>query len=110
VHTHSACLAFPASWPINIIGGQDTVTEVWTPADSSGIYLIAVDSALYHGGGSVAQEDSAAHGVWPYDGIAMGSEGETPNFVPGDSPGWTTAFPSAPPHSSAITPGSSCSP
>lgn len=101
VRPGQACLTFPASWPFSIIGPDstgriDTTTITWTPNDTIPIYLIAVDSTFFHSQLDSAQIDSVQRGIWPFDGVASGSVGETGNFVPGDAPGWSITFPSPP--------------
>jgi hypothetical protein len=109
------CFAFPASWPLRIIGpdttGQvDTTTITWTPDDEEGIYLIAVDSLVYHGGGSPGQVDSANQALPPFDGVGAASVGETPTFVPADADGWAVSFPSAPPFGASLSKDEPCEP
>src|SRR6266513_2596499 len=92
------CLTFPPSWSMRIIGPDstgrvDTTTIIWSPDDGSEIYLVAVDSAFFHGDATPAQIDSARQRVWPYTGMFMGSVGETPNFAPREAPGWMVTFP-----------------
>jgi hypothetical protein len=99
------CLPFPVSWPLRIIGTDqsghvDTTTITWTADDTSSIYLIGVDSQAYHGG--------AADGSLPYDGLVPGSLGETPNFVASDAPGWSVTFPSAPSEVSDLASAAAC--
>jgi hypothetical protein len=60
------CLRFPSSWPLRIIGPDttgkvDTTIITWTPDNADGIYLIAVDSLVYHGGGTPGQCRGDAH-------------------------------------------------
>ncbi len=95
------CLTFPSTWTLRVIGPDssgriDTTSATWTPNDSVPIYLIAVDSVLFHGHGTQGAADSSNQAIWPYDGFGPGSVGETGNFMPGSAPGWTVAFPSAP--------------
>jgi hypothetical protein len=78
-------------------GKVDTTTITWTPDNAKGIYLIAVDSLVYHGGGSDGQLDSTAQAIPPFDGVDFASVGETPTFVPGEAEGWGVSFPGAPP-------------
>jgi len=78
-------------------GRVDTSTFVWTPQDSSQIYLDAVDSAVFHGGFASAQMDSLHRGQLPYfDALGVGSVGETSRFAPGTGRGWRVTFPSSP--------------
>jgi hypothetical protein len=108
-HQGRTCLTFPPSWTLHIIGPDttgrvDTVTITWTPSDTVPIYLIAVDSAVFHRAAgtsamshaSVSTVDSATPQDSPYDGLVPGSVGETGNFLPGDATGWSVSFPSAP--------------
>lgn len=92
------CLTFPPSWSFQIIGPDttgrvDTTTITWTPFDTIPIYLIAVDSALFGSQPDSAQVDSIRYAIWPFDGIAQASVGETANFAPGGAPGWSITFP-----------------
>ena len=111
-----ACLAFPPSWSSRIIGSDttgrvDTAITTWTPADTVPIYLIAVDSVLFHSRLDSAVIDSLKEGLLPYfDGLVKASVGETPNFAPGVSPGWSVTFPSAPQWGAKLVPGESCKP
>jgi hypothetical protein len=112
-----SCLTFPADWKLRIIGSPDTTGHVdtttitWTPNDGTEIYLIAVDSALYHSPPDSAQADSLNRGLWTYfDGLTPASVGETANFSPGMAAGWLVSYPSAPVHGANLTTGSSCSP
>jgi len=77
-------------------GQVDTVTTTWTPADATPIYLVALDSAYFHSALDSAQLDSLYQGIPYFDALGAGSVGETPNFAPGVSPGWSVTFPSAP--------------
>ena len=109
------CFTFPSSWTLRVIGPDstgrvDTLIITWTPADTIPIYLIALDSVLFHGGGDSAQLDSSKQGVWPYDGLAAGSVGETPNFAPGEAAGWSVTFPGAPRWSAGLIAGEACKP
>lgn len=101
------CITFPPSWSMRVIGPDtagrvDTTTLTWTPNDHSQIYLIALDSIVFHraGAGSrISQISSSQSGVFaadtsPYDGLVPGSVGETPNFIPDSARGWSVAFPS----------------
>jgi hypothetical protein len=96
IRTPTACIRFPSSLSLGIetSGSSDTTFYTWTPENTSGITMFAVDSALYSNGGTSAQRDSSNQAVWPYDGAALFAVGYTANFVPGVSPGWTVAFPS----------------
>jgi hypothetical protein len=96
VHTATACLAFPASWTLSVatVGSADTTFTIWTPNDPAGIYLFAVDSALFSTGGTAAQRDSSSRAVWPYDGAWLGSVGSSATFIPGHAAGWSVTFPS----------------
>jgi hypothetical protein len=96
VHGATACLHFPASWTLRVetAGSTDTTFYKWTPSDTTGIYLFALDSALTYSGGTAAQRDSSSQALWPYDGVALGSVGHTATFVPGQSGGWSVTFPS----------------
>ena len=79
MHDRTGCFTFPASWSFQVIGPTDTipsaptdtVTYTWTP-DSGAIFIIAVDSALFHDG---AYPPSTIRGV-------------TTQFVPGSARGW----------------------
>jgi hypothetical protein len=107
------CLRFPPSWPLRIIGPDttgkvDTTTVTWTPDNADGIYLIAVDSLVYHGGGSPGQVDSSNRAIPPFDGVDVASVGETPTFVPGEAEGWTVSFPSAPPFCASLAKQGAC--
>lgn len=107
------CLRFPPSWPLRIIGpdttGQiDTTTITWTPDDVDGIFLIAVDSQVYHGGGSPGQIDSTNQAISPFDGVDFASVGETAIFVPAKAEGWAVSFPSAPPFSASLAGQGAC--
>jgi hypothetical protein len=98
VHSTSACLTFPAIWVLHVYGdrsggGVDTVTYTWTPENTAGIMIFAVDSALFASGGTLAQRDSSTGGLWPYDGASMASVGSTETFVPGVAAGWRVTFP-----------------
>jgi hypothetical protein len=101
------CITFPPSWSMRVIGpgtaGRvDTTTLTWTPNDHSEIYLIALDSAVFHRAGAASrisqirssQFGGVAADTSPYDGLVPGSVGETPNFIPDSAPGWSVAFPS----------------
>ena len=97
----ATCLTFPASWTWTIIGPDtlghvDTTTITWTPGDPAPIFLIALDSTYFHTVLDSAQADSVSSAIRPFDGIAPGSVGETMNFVPGNSLGWSITFPSPP--------------
>lgn len=107
------CLTFPPSWSWRIIGPDtsgrvDTLTMTWTPADTVPIYLIALDSVFYHSPLDSAQYDSVAQRRSYFDGLWKGSVGETPNFAPGQSPGWKVTFPSSPPWSAKLVPSEAC--
>ena len=104
----TTCLTFPASWRFGIIGPSDTVWSTWTPSDRDQIYLIALDSAFFHGHFTQAQFDSSIKGIWPYDGATPSSMGETPYFIPADAHGWRVTFPSAPPWGANLVPDTSC--
>lgn len=115
VRTATACLTFPAQWRffVTTVGSTDTVFYTWTPSNSSGIMLFAVDSALFYTGGTVAQRDSSRQALWPYDGTGLGSVGHTATFVPGSAAGWTVTFPSTSqsgPAAPGLTPTSACVP
>lgn len=108
------CLTFPASWPLRIIGPDttgriDTTTITWTADDPAGIYLIAVDSQAYYGYFN-GQSDSLDADALPYDGLALASVGETPDFVPGSGSGWTVSFPSSPVRGATLVDGAACTP
>jgi hypothetical protein len=94
-HGPTTCLPFPKSWKLGVstVGSPDTTYYTWTPGNSSGIFLFAVDSAIWATGGTPAQQDSAANNVWPFDNAAPGSFGFTPTFVPGSAVGWAVTFP-----------------
>lgn len=98
VHGPAACLQFPAKWTLEV-GPQGGPFQqlTWTPTNPSGLVLWAWDSALT---ATNAQYDSISAGLWPYIGPA-GSEGSTPNFVPGTAPGWSVTFPSKSPSGTA---------
>lgn len=110
------CLRFPPSWTARIIGDTivndtasghlDTVVVTWTPDDTVPIYLIAVDSVVFHSRDDTAQ----VRGVSYFDGLVPASVGETPNFAPGASPGWKVTFPSAPLWSATPIPAEACEP
>jgi hypothetical protein len=116
----NTCFSFPPSWSIRLIGdtvvndttsGQvDTVTVTWTPADTIPIYLIALDSAYFHLQLDSAQYDSMVQGIPYFDALTKGSVGETPNFAPGASPGWSVTFPSAPLWGADLTHREPCKP
>jgi hypothetical protein len=73
--------------------------------------LIAEDSALFHSQLDSAISDSLKQGLLPYfDGLVKGSVGETPNFAPGTSPGWSVTFPSSPQWGAKLVAGKSCGP
>jgi len=107
------CFTFPPSWSLRISGPDstgrvDTLIITWTPDDTIPIYLVAVDSAFFHGHATAAQIDSSRQGLWPYDGFFPGSVGETRNFAPRDAPGWSVTFPSAPLWSANLADGERC--
>ncbi len=97
VHNDSTCLRFPAAWKLSIKGDTDTTSITWTPADTTPVYLFAVDSAVFHSSWTKAEEDSAAQRLWPYDGSITGGVGHTTNFVVGMSKGWHIQVPYVPP-------------
>jgi hypothetical protein len=109
------CITFPREWRLRIIGPDttgrvDTASIRWTPDDGSEIYLVAVDSALYHAGPDSAQYDSLTRGLLPYfDDFAPGSVGETSNFSAGTAAGWAVSFPSAPVYGAKLTVVPACS-
>lgn len=108
------CLALPATMSVTVIGANntgkvDTVVTTWQQSDPGGIYLVAVDSAAWHGHPSQAQTDSINRAVYPYDGL-QASVGETSTFIPADSPGWRVTFPSTPVFGGAIMKASNCHP
>lgn len=109
------CLTFPASLSLKVTGidtsGQhtDSITYTWAPGDSAGMYLIAVDSALYHSNQlSPVQLDSLRHA--PFDGFGPASVGSTPTFVPATAAGWSVTFPSAPVMGATLIQGPACKP
>lgn len=109
-----SCLQFPPSWTFKIIGPDstgvvDTLAITWTPSDTDQVYVVAVDSAVFHSGMDSAQVDSLNHGLLPYfDGLGGGAVGETSNFVPGTSHGWKVSFPSSPVFSASLTSVPAC--
>jgi len=105
----TSCLTFPPSWRFGVYDqAGDTVWVTWTPSDTEPIYLIALDSLFFHGHFTQAQVDSSIAGIWPYDGVYPSSMGETPDFEPGDAPGWRVTFPSTPPWSANLVPDARC--
>lgn len=115
VHNDSTCLRFPSAWRVSIDGGTDTTSITWTPADTTPIYLFAVDSAVFHSSWTTAEEDSAAQHLWPYDGSITGGVGHTANFVVGTSEGWHIEVPYVPPVQGAgpdvtVAPTAPCEP
>ena len=105
VRPGNTCFHFPPSWTYRLIGDTivndttghvDTINVTWTPADTVPIYVIALDSAYFHSLLDSAQSDSLARGIPYFDDLTKGSVGETPNFAPGASAGWSVTFPSAP--------------
>jgi hypothetical protein len=95
VHTPTACIVFPKSWTLSVetAGSTDTTFYTWTPDNSSGITLFAVDSVLFNTGGTAAQRDSSNQALWPYDGAAPFTVGYA-TFVPGSAAGWSVTYPS----------------
>jgi hypothetical protein len=89
-------------------GKVDTTIITWTPDNADGIYLIAVDSLVYHGGGSDGQIDSTAQAIPPFDGVDFASVGETPTFVPGKADGWAVTFPNTPQFGAPLVSGAAC--
>jgi hypothetical protein len=89
-------------------GKVDTTIITWTPDNADGIYLIAVDSLVYHGGGTPGQVDSSNQAIPPFDGVDVASVGETPTFVPGEAEGWAVSFPSVRPFSATLAKQSAC--
>jgi hypothetical protein len=97
-HGATTCLTFPASWTLHVeTAGSNDTTLYKGPPDSAGIYLFAVDSALFYLGGTLAQRDSSNHALWPYDGVAPGSVGHAPTFIPGSAIGWSVTVPDTSP-------------
>jgi hypothetical protein len=94
-HDNSACLIFPSRWRLAVIadGTTDTAWATWTPSNTSGIELYAVDSTLLAGGGNRAVRDSAQQALWPFVGGLPGIIASTSEFVPGTAPGWSVTFP-----------------
>ena len=106
------CIELPDTMSLRVIGPDLTGkidTTVYRWSDSSGISLIAVDSALWRGQPTQAGLDSARLAIYPYDGIGP-AIGETVIFAPGTSPGWAVTFPSAPPLGGSIVKAARCKP
>jgi hypothetical protein len=111
------CLVFPTSLTSTIRGVDslgrttDSSSTIWTPNDVAGVYLSAVDSALFHVTQlTQAQADSLNQTIFPFDGYGRASVGSSVTFVPGQHPGWAVSFPNSPIRSASISPDGACTP
>ncbi len=91
----TACLAFPASWTFRVIGPADTTIFTWTPNSASGIYVVVVDSALFHAG--TVEPSSTILGL-------------TRTFVPGTASGWQATFSGSAADPTTAAPAHPCNP
>ncbi|HET9984914.1 MAG TPA: hypothetical protein VFQ38_15050 [Longimicrobiales bacterium] len=84
MHGRTACFTFPASWTFRVIGLRDTTADApadtttltWTPDSASGISVVAIDSAMFHG----------------KEGLEETIRGRTETFVPARAQGWNTTL------------------
>jgi hypothetical protein len=117
VRPGQTCLVFPPSITATVRGVDslgrttDSTSYTWTPGEPRGIYLITVDSALFHAKQfNQAQIDSLTQAIFPFDGYGNASVGSSVTFVPGQHAGWAISFPSSPIRSASVIPGAMCSP
>jgi len=99
------CVSFPAQWTLNINGFP---TLVWTPSSPNPIHLVAVDSAAWYGTPTTSLHDSISAGIPPYDGYWGPTVGETFDFYPGTSDGWTVVFPGTMVRADSVRPVPRC--
>lgn len=100
MHGRTACFTFPPSWTFQVIGLRDTIPGspadttilTWAPDSTSGIFVVAVDSARFHGGEASL---STIRGI-------------TETFAPGAARGWNTTLSGGTDSTTAVVEAAPC--